>query len=43
MTSGSEIMMEKLTRKTIIEAKALEALRFHTSTTCVSPQYEVVL
>jgi hypothetical protein len=43
MTSGSEFMMGKLTRKAIIEAKALETLRFHTTTICVSPQYEVIL
>jgi len=43
MVSGSEYLMEILAHKAKIESKALGTLRFHASTICASPQYELVL
>jgi hypothetical protein len=40
MASGSEFLMENLTKKAEIERKALMGLRYVATTVSVTPQYE---
>lgn len=42
MASGSEFLMERLARETMIERNALVALRYHASVICVSMRYGYV-